>query len=124
VLVDDTTVTERVLVRQHERLPVRYDRTEQNGLVDVAYTELPDDIAAVADTLDAAEQPLPLTKHHGFREEQKTRRTTFVFSDGGRAQALTGLARFRHTPHGDGAVRAAHGWLARRERRCDIPFRG
>ena len=54
----------------------------------------------MADTLQAAEQALLLIKHPGFREEQETRRTTVVFGEGGRAQALTGLARFRHTAYG------------------------
>ena len=57
-------------------------------------------LEALADTLQAAEQALLLIKHHGFREEQETRRTTIVLGTGGRAEALTGLARFRHTAYG------------------------
>ncbi len=48
----------------------------------------------------AAEQALLLIKHPGFREEQETRRTTVVFGEGTRAEALTGVARFRHTAYG------------------------
>lgn len=118
VLADDLAATERVLVRQHEWMPVRYDRADQDALIDAVYAALPDDLDAVeklrdrgdastaeyldavADTLEAAEQALLLIKHQGFREEQETRRTTVVFGEGGRARALTGLARFRHTAYG------------------------
>ena len=80
-------------------------------MIDAVFAELPEDLdavaalnergdasttdylEAVADTLQAAEQALLLIKHPGFREEQETRRTTVVFGEGSRAQALTGLAR-------------------------------
>ncbi len=118
VLVDDVAVADRVLVRQQDWMPVRYDRAGQDALIVAVFAELPDDLAAVAarnergdasttdyldalaDTLQAAEQALLLIKHPGFREEQETRRTTVVFGESGRAQALTGLARFRHTAYG------------------------
>jgi hypothetical protein len=118
VLVDDVTVSERVVVRQHDWMPVRYDGVEQEALVDAVMAELPKGIDAVdalrergdpstadyldafADTLEAAEQALLLIKHPGFREEQETRRTTTVLGDGRRTDALTGLARFRHTAYG------------------------
>ncbi len=89
VLVDDVTVADQALFRQQDWMPVRYDRAGQDALID-----------AVADTLQAAEHALLLIKHPGFREEQETRRTTDVFGEGGRAQARTGLARFRHTAYG------------------------
>ena len=99
-------------------MPVRYSRAEQEALVDAVLAELPEDLDSVAalrdrgdastadyldafaDTLEAAEQALLLIKHPGFREEQETRRTTTVLGEGTRAEALTGLARFRHTPYG------------------------
>ncbi len=118
VLADDVTAADRVLIRQQLWMPVRYDRAGQDALIDAVFAELPEDLdavaalnergnasttdylEAVADTLQAAEQALLLIKHPGFREEQETRRTTVVFGEGGRAQALTGLARFRHTAYG------------------------
>ena len=134
VLADDVTASDRVLIRQQDWMPVRYDRAGQDALIDAVFAELPEDLdavaalnergnasttdylEAVADTLQAAEQALLLIKHPGFREEQETRRTTVVFGEGDRAQALTGLAKFRHTAYGmapylrlTGTSDAAHG---------------
>ncbi len=118
VLVDDVSVAERVLIRRQPWMPVRYDRAGQDALIDAVYAELPEDLDAVAalndrgdasttdyldalaDTLQAAEQALLLIKHSGFSEEQETRRTTVVFGAGSRAEALSGIARFRHTAYG------------------------
>ena len=141
VLVDDVAATERVLIRQKGWMPVRYDRADQDALIEAVYAELPDDLAAVAelrdrgnpstadyldavaDTLEAAEQALLLIKHHGFREEQETRRTTVVFGEEGQGP---GADRGREVPaHGlrDGAVPPAHGCL-RCHQRCRHPGAG
>lgn len=118
VLVDDPAAVESRVVRQRTWSAVRYDEQGQRDLVEAVYTQLANELdhvlqlrdrvgtttadylAALDDTLEAAEQALLLIKHPGFREEHETRHTTVVLGAGSRAQTLAGLARFRHGAYG------------------------